>query len=470
MRWLDRLMGLASTLVLVRLLAPADFGVVAMAAIVVGLIDVVLDLGVHVALIQNRNATDEHFHTGWTIRLLQATLAALIVLAGAWPIADYYHDARVIAVMQVMALTVFIGGLENIGVVMFQKHMEFGRDFRFFFLKRLAGVVISISAAITLHSYWALVIGSLGARVAGVVLSYVLHDFRPRFSLAKTREIWSLSQWVLLKNIASYVEARLDKLVVGRRSDATTMGAYTLADEIAALPSTELLAPLGRVLFPAFVEARASPSNLRRIFLLALGIQMLVGLPAAIGISLVAKEVVLAVLGPSWAMAIPFVQVMGLVNALSTFIGCTGYVLLALGRVKTVSYCVFMQVGLFVLLLAGFASSDAYHVVLMRLAVAFAGAIAFAWVTLRALPDVAWSDLLATCWRPLVATATMAAVLLITPLPNDLVPIMALAVKIALGATTYVLITFGLWLASGRPDGAERYAQEKLLHFKARFV
>ena len=77
MRWTDRLMGLVSTLILARLLVPEDFGLVAMAMVIAGLLDVLLDLGVSAALVQNARADSDDFHTAWTLRLCQVSLAAI---------------------------------------------------------------------------------------------------------------------------------------------------------------------------------------------------------------------------------------------------------------------------------------------------------------------------------------------------------------------------------------------------------
>ena len=185
MRWSDRLIGVISTLILVRLLVPADFGIVAMASIVVGLVDTLLDLGVGSALIQNRHAGRDEFDTAWTLRLAQSALAAIVL----WFIAPYaaesFRDPRVLDVLRLMALTVLLGGFENIGIVSFQKNMEFGRDFRFFFLRRLSGFSATIVLAFLLHSYWAMVIGALVGRLAGVGLSFVLHDFVDHFRSPK---------------------------------------------------------------------------------------------------------------------------------------------------------------------------------------------------------------------------------------------------------------------------------------------
>jgi lipopolysaccharide exporter len=155
MRWTDRLIGFGSTLILARLLVPADFGVVAMASLVVGLADVLLSLGVNVALIRNHNATPAHYNTAWTLRLAQSAIAATVVFVAAPAAALYFNDPRIIPVLRFMALGMLLVGMENIGIITFQKEMRFGLDFRFVFLKRIVGFLTTILAAWLLRSYWA---------------------------------------------------------------------------------------------------------------------------------------------------------------------------------------------------------------------------------------------------------------------------------------------------------------------------
>ena len=205
MRWTDRLVGLASTVILARLLLPEDFGLIAMASIVIGLIDVLLDFGVNVALIHNKQATQEDFDTAWTLRLAQSALAAAIVYVAAEPAAAYFRDPRVVPVIQVLSLALLLSGFENIGTVTFQKRREFGVEFRFFFIRRISAFVITIVAAWLLRSYWALVIGTLSGRAVGVALSYAMHPMRPRISLARIGPLLSFSSWNLLRGIAGYL-------------------------------------------------------------------------------------------------------------------------------------------------------------------------------------------------------------------------------------------------------------------------
>ena len=461
MRWSDRLIGLVSTLILARLLVPADFGIIAMASIMVGLIDVLLDLGVHVALIHAKAPTREDYDTAWTLRLIQAGLSAALIVLFTPLATDYFGDPRVGPVLYVMALSVLLGSAENIGIVDFQKHMAFGQDFRFFFLRRLAGFVVTVAAALWLRSYWAMVIGALSGRMVGVVLSYRMHDFRPRPSLARARQLWSFSQWVLLRNIGVYVATRVDKFVVGRHGPAG-MGSYALADEIAAMPTSELLAPLGRVLFPAFVEQRDRGDDLLRGFSLALGVQSLLAIPAGVGLAMVAPQAVPLLLGEVWLMTVPLIQILALVNVVGAITHSSIYLLLAQGRVKALAGIAWLEPALFLALALAFARhGDLAAIALTRLGAVAIGALGFFVLVLRWTPGLTAGALFAQVWRPVLAAGGMAAALHALPMLE--VPLAVhLAARILAGALVYAVLMLALWRAARSPDGAERYCLQKI--------
>lgn len=463
MRWTDRLVGLVSTLVLARLLVPDDFGVVVMASLFVGLIDVLLDMGVVTALIQKRQCDADDFSTAWTVRLIQAGLAALIIVLAAPLAADYFKDPRVTAVLLLMAVTTVLGGLENIGIVTFQKEMSFGRDFQFFFIRRIVGFVSTLALAWYLKSYWALPLGAMIGRLAGVILSYAMHPFRPKLTVKRFRSIWSVSQWMLIRSIGVYVDGRLDKLIIGRQSNASTVGAYSLADEIAAMPSSELLAPLGRVLFPAFVEARENPNTLRNAFLLALAVQSMIALPAAIGLAMVAESAVQVLLGDRWLSAIPFVEVLALVYGISAISHASGYLLLTLGKMRSMAIFGWLQVAVFA---AGaftlFLDSGALALAQWRLAVALLGTILFVAMVVKSVEGLRNRDILLVVWRPALASLAMASSLHFLPL-QSVPPIFSLILQCGLGAAIYTLVLLGLWQLTGRPKGAESYVMGKVL-------
>lgn len=464
MRWTDRLIGLVSTLILARLLAPEDFGIIAMASLVIGLADVLLDMGVHVSLIQNQQATQAHYNSAWTLKILQNTTVAAVLLIGAPWAADYFNNAQVTPVVQALAVAQFIAGFENIGVVQFQKEMQFQREFFFRFYRRLIGFAVTMAAAWWLQSYWALVIGTLALRSAGVVLSYLMHPMRPRWGTDKMREIFSVSQWMLVGNIGSFLENRLHRMLVGRYSSAAIMGGYTLADEISAMPTDEILSPVNRVLFPAFAKAADNVPELRRLFLLAQSLQNLVVIPAAVGLLMVATEVVALMLGQKWLFAVPFLQILALVNIGSALTSSGGYVLIVLKKIHLnvlSSWISLLSFAALALLFLRGADAAAFAWLKLLTTVFFSILVQF-WLLKRCLTGLTYGDLLRTFIRPLCAGGLMVGGLWWVGMGLELPLALALFVKIVVGGLLYACAILVLWRLSGRPDGAETFVLEKI--------
>jgi len=430
-----------------------------MASIVIGLADVLLDLGVNVALVQNPEATQAHFDTAWTIRLVQTSVATAIVIFAAPFAAAYFKDPRIEPVLYVMSMSLLIAGMENIGVVAFQKELRFGAEFRFVFMRRLAGFLVTVIAVWFLRSYWALVIGTLAGRIVGVLLSYAVHPMRPRLSLAKFREIFSVSQWMLARSIGGYIETNLHRALVGRSSSAATMGAYTMADEISAMPTGEILAPLNRVLFPAFAASRDNLQELKRLFLRAQSVQALITIPAAVGLALVADDAVRLLLGDKWLVAVPFIQVLTMVNVSQALTTSSSYVLIVLGKVRHSVISMWLLICIFgVLAVTVFEGAKPLEIAWLRLIVGTCGGVGIAcWLLVRALPIVRYRELFGTSVRPILGSAGM-AVALIAAAPYIQLPIgAAIFAKIALGTTTYLTLVLAMWRLAGKPEGAESY-------------
>ncbi len=459
MRWTDRLIGLVSTLVLARLLIPEDFGVIAMASLVIALADVFFDLGVYVTLIQNRSPSQAHFDTAWTLGLLQSALAAAVLYLGAPYAASYFHEPRVEDVIKALGLGLLITGFENIGVVTFQKEMQFGRDFAFIFIKRVSGFSVTVIAAWLMQSYWALVIGTLSGRMVGVAFSFLMHPMRPRWSLSKARDILNVSQWLMARTTGGYLESQLHRVVVGRRDDATVMGAYAMASDISAMPSTELLMPINRVLFPAFVKVKEDPQELKRVFLMAQGVQILIAMPASAGLALVAQEVIALMLGDKWLMAVPFVQIFAVASLASAILSSATYLMITLDHVKALALFSWLQVALFAsFAFVVFPSFGALQIAWLRLWVSAASDAIFIGMLLHFFAPLRLGDLARGAIRPVLAASAMAACLqLLDNFWTSPSPLVSLLLKTLLGACVYTTAIVCLWWVAGRPAGAESF-------------
>jgi lipopolysaccharide exporter len=463
MRWIDRLIGIVSTLILARILVPDDFGVVAMASIVVALIDIIFDLGVNVAIIQHKAPTQKYFDTAWSLRILQSGSVAIVLASLAPFAAQYYHDARVTSVIQVMAIGLFVTSFENIGIINFQKNLDFVADFKFVFAKRIVGFIITIALTLLLSSYWGMVLGVLCARCFSVVMSYLVHPMRPRFSMQHFSEIFSVSQWVLVKNISQYLDRNLHIIFVGGHAQSGITGGYTLANEISDIPGTELLAPINRVLFPAFARIKDDLIELRKLFLLAQSVQFLVTAPACVGFVLTAREFVPLALGDKWIFIVPFIQILALSNIIQSICSSGNYVLIVLGKIRLLAITSWLQITFFsIAVYLFYARINPEMIAQIRFSsIVFAFGISY-FLILNNIPGISIRLLISSIFRPTIACVIMSFALYFIDNFFELNIAMILLIKIVSGVFVYTSTLLLLWLFAKRPIGAESYLIDKL--------
>ena len=153
MRWMMRLFGLVSTIILARLLTPTDFGIVALALIVVGLLEVLSWTALDLALIQKQETTREHYDTAWTMQILQGLFIALLLSVLSPYAAHYFDEPALTNVVYLLALKVFIYGFQNIAVVDFRKDLNFSREFNFHLYKKAFTFLFVVSLAFILKNH-----------------------------------------------------------------------------------------------------------------------------------------------------------------------------------------------------------------------------------------------------------------------------------------------------------------------------
>ena len=454
-------LGLISTLVLARLLLPADFGLVALATGFAGAVESMSYMGVEDALVREKSPGRGLYDTGFTLGLLRGLIMAAALAALAAPIAAWFAEPRLTNVLLVLAAGSAIDGLANIGMVDFRRNFAFDREFVSMILPRLLSVALMIGAAWEWRSYWALVVGILSMRFARVALSYRMHPFRPRLSLASWRGLVTYSFWNWTVSLAVMLRERGSLLLIGRLLGAGPVGVWSIGTDLAAMPTSELVEPLSRSAFSGFAAAHHSGESVGDIYLRVVAATALLTLPAGIGTSLIADPLVRLGFGPNWVAAIPLVQILAITGAATVF-GYIGWTLLsAQARLRTVLAVTLTAALTRLLLLAILAP----RIGLVGAAMAVAASVVvedtlYICLTFRRY-QVRVGGLLARVWRGLLAAGCMAGVLVeagfgwteVTGSPGELA--LQLTAAIALGGVVYVGVLLLAWLASGRPEGAE---------------
>ncbi|MBH2042327.1 MAG: lipopolysaccharide biosynthesis protein [Comamonadaceae bacterium] len=458
---LDKSIGLISTLVLVRVLTPSDFGLVAMAMAVVALLELMGAFGFDSALIQRQDTARSHFDTAWTFNVMFGVAIALLLVVMAVPAAAFYREPRLELMLPVLAIGAVVGGFENIGTVAFRKELNFRMEFIYLLIKRVAVFVVVVTLAFTLRSFWALIFATIAGKVMAVLISYLLHPYRPRFSLAARGDLFHFSKWLFISNLIQFLHSRSTDFILGRTVGSYGLGVYNLAAEISAMPSTELIAPLNRAVYPAYAQLAKAREKLLIRFLEVYGLISLVAFPVAVGLFCLSDLVVALLLGPQWTDAVPILQILGLCGLLGALQGNMYVVMSAMGKPKanTMLSASLLAVSLPAVVWASlqYGALGAAYAHFFFALVGFAGIVfVFTRVT-----GAAKLQLLAVMWRPMIASGLMAAMVLsIERLTAQVSGQMPAAVNligfVMLGAISYAVFIAALWWVVGRPDSAEK--------------
>lgn len=463
-----RSLGLISTIILARLLMPADFGLVAMAMSIIAVLELMGYFSFDIMLIQKQDAGRVHYDTAWTFNVVFGLAAALFLVALAHPTASFYNEPKLVIIMYLLATGTFIQGCQNIGIVDFRKEMKFDREFNFMFLTKVSGFIVTIPLAFWLRNYWALIIGMLTMRIVGVVMSYIMHPYRPGFSLAASKELFSFSKWIFVMNICDLLWLRSADFIIGKISGVRMLGLFSISYEISNLPTTELSAPINRAVFPGYAQISSDHNLLRQGFINVLSLIAVFAVPAGLGIAAIAPLLVAVFLGENWLDAIPLIAILAIFGTTNAMLTNTGTVFLAVGKPNYLAMIAGVRVAILIPALLIFTS--------------YAGVIGAAWtylgVSLLFMPIIYGllfrvislrpMQLVAEVWRPLIAASSMYAGVTLfinwadaagTGMLNMSSLLLA---AVVLGAVIYGGILLSLWQIAGRPTGAERFVADKL--------
>jgi len=460
-RFVTRTLGALSTFILARLLSPMDFGLVALAGAFARAIDAMATLGIQDVMLREKSPDEAYYSTGFTLGLIRTGAAAIVIVAAAYPVGRFFGDERLSIILLILGPLLVLESCENVGTLDFRRHFRFDRDFILFMVPRVASVVATIATAFATHSYWALVIGIVVLRVTRVALSYAMHPFRPRLTLVDWRRLLGLSSWIWGTSVAGFCRERSDSFIVGRLMNTSAVGLFSASLEVALLPISEFVEPVGRALYAGLSAIHHNGRGASDTLAKAMATTLYIVLPAGVGISLVAAPLIRVTLGPAWLAGVPLVAIVGPFAAFSviTNIGTLG--VMAIGNPKITTFTTAAMALLRVpMLFAGVMFGG-----LQGLAWATGGALvlesAIYLVVLSRVTGFRVGVLVSESWRCVAATAGMALVLgrlgfAWSPAAATISGALAqIGIAAASGVVAYGALLTILWLISGCAEGPE---------------
>ena len=333
-RWSIKLLGLVNTAILARLLLPADYGVIAMSMLVVGIIGSFLDFGVGAALLRKEVLSRDEIDSAWSLRIIQGLMVGALVLLAAPFASMYFEEPRVFTVLTILALCVPVSSAGNIGFVLAEKAFDFGLQFRYQVYFKLVSVIGAALGGWILRDYRALLLGLVAGYLAGLVMSYVMHPYRPRWNTSQLASLWGTSKWLMLGGMGGYVLSRGDELLAWRPGSTTDYGHYNVGSDLGQMPTGEVGPAMLKAFLPVLANMQGSVDQVNSVVVKALGAVNTVTLPLGLGFAALAGPMTVLMLGSGWTGVSTYVTAFAIFGSISVACGPLGPLLFYRGHAR----------------------------------------------------------------------------------------------------------------------------------------
>ncbi|WP_432544279.1 MOP flippase family protein [Kineococcus sp. SYSU DK002] len=312
-------------LVLARLLAPEDFGLLASIYVVTGFATLFFEMGLGAALVHQRSPSERDLSTVFWINVIAGLLYAGIMWAISPLIAVFFDAPQMTSLMPFVALA-FTLALGVVHYSLLQRRLRFRTIAVVDLSAAFAGHVTTVAAALMGAGTFALVLGPLVSTALTSIVLFCVVRWRPRHFIdrASLRELWRFSGGMLGFNIVNYWGRNADNLLIGRFLGAGPLGLYGRGYNLMLLPVTQITGTLGRVMFPALAAVRDDHPRVRSMYLRSLGTINFVTIPVLVGLAATAEGLVPLLWGDQWTAVVPVLQVLciaGVPQCVSTSVG-----------------------------------------------------------------------------------------------------------------------------------------------------
>ena len=326
--------GLAILLVLARLLAPSDFGMIAMVTVLTSFVGLVPQLGLGPALVQARELDDVQRSSAWWLCLLVgAGLAATLSIA-APAVGHLYGDPRLTSLTRWLAPGLLLEAMAVVPVALLQRAMAFREIARVESAAALGGGAAGLATAFVGQGPLALVAQLLTSSAILALGAHRVAGWRPRATLhpASLRPLLRFGASLLGFQLFNYWTRNADNFLIGRFVGAAALGQYGMAYRVMMLPLQQVTQVFQRVMLPALSRVQAEPARVKAVYLRANRLIGLVTMPAVCGLFVVAPTLVAVMLGPGWQATVPLLQVLCLVAVKQPLGATTGWIYQSQGR------------------------------------------------------------------------------------------------------------------------------------------
>lgn len=327
--------------ILARLLSPDDFGIVAIATVIISFFAIFTDMGLSPAIIQNKALTQDDLTNIYSFTFWTGIAVALLFFIASWPISAYYDSPILRTLCQLLSINLFFASVNIVPGALFYKNKEFKFiAIRSFVIQITAGTG-AIIAALSGAGLYALLITPIVSSILIYIISFHRYPqhLRMTLGLSSIRKIFSYSVYQFLFNVICYFSRNLDKLLIGKHMGMSDLGYYEKSYRLMMLPLQNITQVVTPVMHPIFSDFQDDKMKLATSYERIIRFLAFIGLPLSVLLFFTAEEVTLIIFGNQWLPSVAVFRILALSVGIQIILSSSGSIFQAAGDTRSLFIC-----------------------------------------------------------------------------------------------------------------------------------
>ncbi|MGL5785310.1 MAG: lipopolysaccharide biosynthesis protein [Bacteroidales bacterium] len=322
--------------ILSRILHPSDFGVMSLATICIGFFSIFSDLGIGVAIIQNKELNDRNYSELFSFLVITGILLSLGVVGFSYIYGHFYHSDELISLCKWLSVSLFFNAINTIPNGLLYKEKEF----KFLAIRnigiQLAGGALGIAAAYYGLGVYALAVQPVFTSVASFILCYARKPIKPsyRFTRDTFQRIFTYSFFQLLFNIINFVSRNVDNLLTGKYLGLKELGYYDKSYRLMMLPLENVSSLLSSVIHPVFSDYQDQKEMQILYYEKIVKLLAFIGFPLSIFLYFAADDLIITIFGPQWEPSVPIFRILSIIVGLQMVLSSSGSIFQATNETR----------------------------------------------------------------------------------------------------------------------------------------
>ena len=325
---------LASVLILSRLLAPEDFGLIAMCAPVIAFLGMLRSFGLVQATVQKTDLTHEDANFLFWINMAASVVIAVFLFAVSPLIAKFYGEPQVGPLVAAMSLTILTSSLAAQHSAILNRKMLFGYLAIASIINVTGTFAVAVIWALFSPTYWAIFVGTLSGSLLSSAYTWAVSAWRPGLPRRAdgAAALLKFGGGVTGFNLTNFFARNADNMLIGRYWGSVELGLYDRAYKLLLFPLSRVANPLSRVVIPALSRMDKDPGRYRLAFLKVLNLSLMITLPGIAWATATADVFVPLVLGDTWAASGNIFAALGFAGMVQPLNNPAGWLFISQGR------------------------------------------------------------------------------------------------------------------------------------------